>query len=200
MQRVIKSPTYYNGTALQEVTIDAADDWDFPTDKDIKIVNEINASAQEEFDYSVLVTTPTAIAATYASAICQKVLEKRITQENVCWHYAIDLSVVITGTTQYVIKPFVMQNEDADADSTRVQFLQAEQHYASTSLDTHTMHSCGAVVRRKQGISGAKDTNGLVFGVFVWNVDSGNALNIEGLLSMSVHPNNLPLVVDQAGV
>jgi hypothetical protein len=196
-QRIVESPSYYNGTAMVDMTLSGS--WDFSTDKDVKVQNKLNASAQEECDYSFVINQTAAMTAGYAYAICQQVSEQKSTQPNVAWHYDMALWLEVSTDASVVIAPFVMQNENSDADSTRVQWL-ASTDTRSAPLVTGVaqMNARGCVIRRKQSVSGSVDANGLVFGMMVWSTNS--TPSIQGIGTLSVHPNNLPLVIDRIAV
>ena len=198
MNRVITDPSYYNGSGIVNVALVTANEWNFNADADMKVGHELDASAQTEFDTTFKVSTTNTITSLYAQTICQKVSELVDNQENVVWHYQMMANLVVSQPDTIVF-PYVCQNEDADADTTRFQVLQHLTDTHETAGTAFNMRADGAVVRRKQGISGAEDTNGLIFGICIWN-PSGSAVTVYGIGHMSVHPNNYPLVCDQATV
>lgn len=190
-QRLYYCPSQYQGNGISSKTL--ASPWDFATDKDLKLQNEISGTAQDEIDWTIYMPASASVASGYAIALCQKFNDPGI--DDVCWHICMH-GQFVSSATNVTVYPFFAQNEDADADTTRFQILGV----GSRGLTGFTeLHTTSEVIRNKNGFAGAEDDNGVVIGILFVN-NSGTAHTISGQCHISVHPNSIPMPMSKPGI
>lgn len=189
MRRVINCPSYFEGEAVD--ILGAGSEWGFTTDKDIKTAfNEYNTTALEELNCSAVFTDT--ITAEFATNYMQQLVDPTPNAGNqVVWHY--DISVTgVAGQLGLIVTPYVCQLEDADADTTAWQTLSHVGCGNQVADSVFNMHAEGEVVREKNSVSGAEDTNNLIFGILFWNTSASNC-TLEAMISMNIYPITKPL-------
>ena len=196
MNREIHRATYFDSAAPVELSPTSA--WDFDTDLDIKQQNPINATAQEEFDYSIQLNTTPNISAGYAIAITQEAAELRSDQSGIAW--CVQGNGAIETTQPMVVLPFVAE-ENNGSDMDRFQFLPLCQEQQSGERYTFNFHH--TVVRRRgdyyKGASSTTEAYPLVFGYLFYNMSS-SAGTLNGMVHLSASPNNKKFTCSVMGI
>jgi len=198
MRRPIDKVSYFEGLGQGLVTAPA--EWEFTSARDIKTAsNEFNTTALEELNMTCIYKNA-ALTAAFATSYMQQMVEpaSQATKGCVVWHYDMSVSGVV-GDVGVIIAPYICQLEDADADTQKWQLLNHTASPNQLAAATYNMRATGQVIREKNGISGAEDTNNIIFGILIWNTTAGN-VKLDLLISMNIYPITKPIRMIDPGI
>jgi len=192
MRRVINNPGVYNGKGFVDFTGGLVE-WDFSVDKDLKFgTNYYSASAVEQLTATFVFTDT--ITNNNAVNVYQQFTDPA--KDLVVWHYDICLEMR-EGNAGSVIMPYVCQMEDAGADSVKFHMLP---HSTFHNGSSGTNMICkGEIVRSKESVAGAEDSNNLAFGLIIYNTSGANS-ECKGFISLNIYPITKPLKMIDPGV
>lgn len=196
MKRVIIQPTQYQGDTYINLGSGLAI-WDFIAEQDMKFAttNDLNATPQTEADLSFRFSE-SGFTTNNGTNVWQEFTDNG--DDHVAWQYDIQLSYT-ADFVGFLVLPFICQMEAANADSNNFQFLPCVHAGPSVASATGHMKASGTVIRDKNALAGAVDTDNVAFGILVVNL-SGSSAVFTGLGSISVHPNSIPLTINQPDV
>jgi len=192
MRRNITNPGVYNGKGFADYTGGLAE-WDFSVDEDLRLTgNYYSASAVEQVSVTYVFTDT--ISNNNAVNMYQEFSDPG--KDLVVWHYDMALEMR-EGNAGSLVMPYICQKEDAGADSVKFHMLPCIVNHNGSSGTS--MRCSGEIVRSKEGISGAEDSNNLVFGIVIYNTSGANSA-CKGFVSLNVYPITKPLKMIDPGV